>query len=243
MSPHNQIPSLIHPVARGLATLFVIVGTILADDIAPLLIMWLVILVPSITATRILKRHGRMLLSTVLPLGLLFVLLRGWIVSAPPDMPAGSDSGVNIRYAMMIVLQLTVFAGMLQLCFYSIPPSQLLSTFRHWGIRGHLLTVAIVAFTIRQELKMQTEQILTARYARGLMPDRRFIMRIRQVPYIFRPLLAWSLRDAIRRSEFWVQRQWPERAGRRETVEKNAMMANAAAVGVGLAWLGYQLLS
>ena len=234
---------MIHPVARGLATLFGIAGTVLADDIVPLLIMWLVVIVPSITATGILKRHGRMLLSTILPLGLLLILVRGWISGTPPDILTGSDPGVNIGYAMTIVLQLTVFVGMFQLCFYSIPQSQLLSIFWHWGIRGNLLIIAIVTFTIWQELKMRTGQILTARYARGLMPDRRLIMRIRQVPYLLRPLLALSLRDTIRRSEFWVQRQLPDRAGRIKPVEKNVMIANGAAVGVSLAWLGYHLMS
>ena len=143
----------------------------------------------------------------------------------------------------MIALQLTVFAAVFQLCFLTIPQSQLLVTFWHWGIRKDNLIVAIGAFTVWPELKLRAEQILTARHARGLMRDRRFSTRLRQIPFLLRPLLTWSLRAAIQRSEFWGQRQILSRVAQMRHQGGSSLPANLLTAGAAIIWLGYNAVT
>lgn len=232
----------IHPVARGLAALIGIIGVFLADDVTTLVFVWLAVIIPLCMTAGISGRHMRIIGAVVLPLCLLLTALWGWIVGAPPDMPPGSDPEAGVQYALLISLRLAVTGGIFQLCFLSIPQSELLSTFWHWGIRRDNLIVAIGAFTIWPELKLRAEQIITARYARGLLPDRRLTTRFRQLPYLLRPLLVWSLRAAIQRSELWDQKRLLDRIGHLRHAYEGARLRSAAFVAASLAWLVFNLL-
>ncbi len=235
--------SSIHPVARGTATVAAIAGTMLADNLIPLFVVWIVVLIPFSIAAGTIKKHAAVLGSVILPLCLMLGGVWGWLVGAPPGLPTGSDPMGGLRYAALIALQLTVFAAVFQLCFLTIPQSQLLVTFWHWGIRKDNLIVAIGAFTVWPELKLRAEQILTARHARGLMRDRRFSTRLRQIPFLLRPLLTWSLRAAIQRSEFWGQRQILSRVAQMRHQGGSSLPANLLTAGAAIIWLGYNAVA
>ena len=53
------------------------------------------------------------------------------------------------------------------------------------------------------EIKIRAEQILNSRYARGLIPSRSIIARLRQIPHLLLPLLSWTLRASVQRTETW----------------------------------------
>jgi len=232
----------IHPVARGLATLIGIIGVFLADNVVVLVFVWLAVIVPLCMTTGISRKHMRMNGMVVLPLCLMLVALWGWIVGAPPDQAPGSNPEAGVQYALLISFRLAVVGGIFQLCFLSIPQAELLSTFWHWGIRRDHLIVAIGAFTIWPELKLRAEQIITARYARGLLPDRRLITRFRQLPYLLRPLLVWSLRAAIQRSELWDQKRLLDRVGHIRHAYEGSRLSGAALIGISLVWLVINLV-
>jgi energy-coupling factor transport system substrate-specific component len=221
----------IHPVARGLATLIGIIGVFLADNVVVLVFVWLAVIVPLCMTTGISRKHMKMNGMVVLPLCLMLVGLWGWIVGAPPDQVPGSNPEAGVQYALLISFRLAVVGGIFQLCFLSIPQAELLSTFWHWGIRRDHLIVAIGA-----------EQIITARYARGLLPDRRLISRFRQLPYLLRPLLVWSLRAAIQRSELWDQKRLLDRVGHIRHAYEGSRLSGAALIGISLVWLVINLV-
>lgn len=237
---HRPVVQGIHPVVRGVATLFGIAGTLIAKEPVFPLFFWLGILVPLCLFTGLARKHIRMVGGVVLPLAIVLVAVWGVIVGAPPGAPPGSDPDGGVRYAALIALKLTVLAGLFQLCFMSIPQSELLSTFWHWGIRGDYLIVAIGAFTIWPEFKLRAEQILTARFARGLMPDRRLFTRFFQLPYMLRPLLVWSLRAAVQRSEMWGQRHLLDRLGEMRHTYQGAWISNTTLFLLSIAWVGLQ---
>ena len=238
----QKISQSIHPVARGLATLIGIIGVFLADNVVVLVFAWLAVIVPLCVTTGISRKHMRMNGMVVLPLCLMLVALWGWIVGAPPDQVPGSNPEAGVQYALLISFRLAVVGGIFQLCFLSIPQAELLSTFWHWGIRRDHLIVAIGAFTIWPELKLRAEQIITARYARGLLPDRRLISRFRQLPYLLRPLLVWSLRAAVQRSELWDQKRLLDRVGHIRHAYEGSHLSGAALLGLSLAWLAINLV-
>jgi energy-coupling factor transport system substrate-specific component len=232
----------IHPVARGLATVIGIIGVYLADNVVVLVFVWLAIILPLCMTAGISRKHMRITGMVVLPLCLLLVALWGWIVGAPPDQMPGSNPEGGVQYALLISLRLAVVGGIFQLGFLSIPQAELLSTFWHWGIRRDNLIVAIGAFTIFPELKIRAEQITTARYARGLLPDRRLITRFRQLPYLLRPLLVWSLRAAIQRSELWDQKRLLDRVGHMRHAYEGSRLRDGAFIGISLIWLVINLV-
>jgi energy-coupling factor transport system substrate-specific component len=239
----SPVSRSVHPAARGLAALFGLAGTLMAQDTALLMFAWLGVILPMTVMTGVARPHTKVITGVVVPLGLILIAVWGWLVAAPPGGIPGTDPDGGVAYALHIAVKLAVLVGVFQLCFLSIPPSELLGTFWNWGVRGDYLIVAIGAFTIWPELRLRAEQILTARFARGLMPDRRLVTRLRQAPFILRPLFAWSLRAAIQRSEMWEQRGMLERAGRLRRRYAGAGWRNIALVGLALVWLGLQFVA
>ncbi len=61
------------------------------------------------------------------------------------------------------------------------------------------------------DLKLRTEQVLTARAARGLVGRRTIAAKMAQIPRILMPLVSWALRSALLRAELWEHRGLIER--------------------------------
>jgi energy-coupling factor transport system ATP-binding protein len=162
----------------------------------------------------------------VLPLSIALLIVWGVIVGAPPGATLGSDPHSGYYYAMTVALRIAVLGGVFQLTILTIPSEQLAYTLRTWGLRGGLLVVVLGAFALIPELAHRADQVLTARQARGLVADRSLVSRFRQFPYLLRPLLAWALRSAVQRSEFWQQRQVLSRVENSSHRTQNASTAS-----------------
>lgn len=128
------------------------------------------------------------------------------IVGAPPGMPIGAAPDAGRDYALVVALRLMMVGGLLQMALLTIGADDLPATMYAVGLRESAVVLAMATFAVFPELKMRADQIVTARYARGLAGRRRWISGIQQLPYIFRPLLVWMLRSAIQRAEAWQQR-------------------------------------
>lgn len=194
------------PRARGAAAAAAIVGTLISNDLHLLLLAWLGILLPLTIAGGIARQHMKFVTVFLGPVTAALLLVWGWMVAAPPGMPVGSSPEEGLSFGCMVALRLTVLGGVIQLCFLTISPEQLIATVRCWGLRGEGLVIVAGTLALGPELRLRSDQVLTARYARGLVPNRSFSNRLRQLPFLLRPLLAWVLRSAIQRSEIWHQR-------------------------------------
>lgn len=197
---------MIHPYARGMATLIGIAGTLLARDPMVMAAGWCALL-PLILICHVGSQHSKFLLFILLPVAVALVLVWGLYVAAPPGAPVGSDPAGGMRFAITIVLRLALLGGILQLSWLTIHPTELPVVLNRWGLRGDALVMALGAWVLMPELQLRSAQVLTARLARGIAPNRSVVSRVKQFPFMLRPLFAWALRSAIQRSETWHQKR------------------------------------
>lgn len=195
----------IHPYVRGFTLFFALAGTIFARDVLSMLIFWLFVIVPLLIWINNIYQHINFLKIVITPILIILLFVYGIVLKAPPDKAIGSDPIGGSLYAIFIVLRLILIAGIFQ-AFLSIEQSKLIYTLKYWGLKGDILYVVVGAFSIWADVVNKADKIVTARYARGLIPNRKFISRIRQVPFVIKPLLTGLLRLAIDRSESWKQR-------------------------------------
>lgn len=196
-----------NPRARAIAAVLAIMGTLAARNVVVLLLGWSLVLLPIILGTGMTRAYLRFLFVVLLPIAVALLLVWAVVVGAPPDTQIASDPFGGARYAAMISLRLALLGGITQLCFLTIPSEQLANTFRRWGLHREGLLIALGAFALWPELKLRTEQVFTARLARGLISRHNLLSRIYQLPYLLRPLFAWTLRSAIRRPNEWQRQQ------------------------------------
>jgi len=213
--PRDQHMNTFHPrpFARFLATAIAIGGTLLSHDLGALGLAWTTVIVLTFLSG-VWRNHFQVLYTTVLPIALVMIVVWGWIVGAPPSTPIGSDPHEGVLYALFFATRLAVLIGIFQLCFLSIPSGQILAITRRCHLPGDAAVILLGALALVPELRLRTEQVLTARYARGLVPTRGSWNAFRQLPHLLRPLLAWVLRSAVQRAETWQQRQLIQRLGR-----------------------------
>ena len=228
----------VHPRVRGASTILAIIGTLFATSIISMLFAWLLVLIPLLAATGTLRSHARFVVRILAPIFVIHLLVWGFLVGAPPGSPPGSSSTDGSRFAVFIALRRILLGGIFQLCFLSIPYDKMINTFWYWGLRGKSLVVAAGAFTIWPELKLRGDQILAARYARGLSPDRKLFSRIRQFPFLLRPLLTWAIRSASERTQLWEQRQLLLKMSRLSPQEhQSSYLANSYILALSIAWM------
>ncbi len=146
------------------------------------------------------------LIKFFLPLAAGLLIVWGGVMGAPPGFPIASDRSAGAVYAGTIALRLLVASGIVQISILAVPQGDLPRLFSACGLKGDLLASVIAAFALFPELELRTRQVLTARYARGLSRRRTPWSLIAQLPLLLRPVLAWTLRSAIQRSEQWSQR-------------------------------------
>jgi hypothetical protein len=228
--------SKVPPPAR-LATLIILVAATFIDTRISLLPIVLIILGIFLAMDGLLPVFLKFLLAAELPMTLMLIAVWGWIAKAPPGQPMGTDPAGGVRFALLISLRLAVLGGAFQLAMLSIPTRLLPATLRGWGLRGEGLVVALGVFAVEPELKLRAEQILVARRARGLLAGSRWA-GIKQLPYLLRPLLVWSIRSAVHRADVWEQRAMLLRVEQLPT-EANPFSSTAGAISLTLAILWF----
>ncbi len=186
-----------------LAVILAVVGALITKNLVLLVVAWGLVILPLTKVLSILKQHLQFIAVIILPL---FAILFGvWyvIIGAPPNLPIGSDPNGGAVYAITTVVRLVVLGGLAQIVFLPIPLDDLPRVLTQIGIKGDLLVIIVSSFTLIPELNQRANKIMTARYARGLIKDRSFWSRLRQLPYLVRPLFVGSLKTALDRMEIW----------------------------------------
>jgi len=195
-----------HPIARLIATGLGMVGTLLTNNLSLLAVGLFFGLMPIMLATGTMRSFLRFFITLVLPIAIALLFVWGWLVGAPPGAPIGSAPAAGIAYAGVITLRLLLLGGIGQLCLMTVRPGDLPATLRSIGIKGDALIIALASYALVPELRLRMEQVITARHARGLLPNRNLITRLRHFPFMLRPLFGWVLRSALQRTETWRQR-------------------------------------
>jgi energy-coupling factor transporter transmembrane protein EcfT len=214
----------------------------LCRDPLALAVAWLAILVPLLTAGGVARQHARFVGTILGPITVALLFVWGWLIGAAPGEPLRSSPAAGLRFAEVTSLRLAVLGGLFQVCFLTIPRSELVLTLRSWGVRGQGLVIALSTLTLVPELGLRTRQVLTARFARGLASNQRWLQQLYQFPSLLPPLMAWVLRSAIQRGECWEQRhlleQFFEKPGGQP---QRVSFASVLLVLVAAGWLAFNL--
>ena len=225
------------PPAARLATLIILVAATFIDTRIVLLPIVLIVLGIFIAIDGLFPVFLKFLLGAELPMTLMLIGVWGWVAKAPPGVPMGTDPIGGVRFALLISLRLAVLGGAFQLAMLSIPTRLLPATLRGWGLRGEGLVVALGVFAVEPELKLRAEQILVARRARGLLAGSRWA-GFKQLPYLLRPLLVWSIRSAVHRADVWEQRAMLLRVEQLPTeITPFSSAAGAISLALSILWL------
>lgn len=200
----------LHPYARALLLALFAVGTFSTQSVRVLALGWMLLLF-LMAQGGVVATHLRFVARFMLPVLVGLFVIWGWLVGAPPSLPMHSDPSGGVRFAALTGLRLIVLGGAFQFVFLTIPPALLATTFYRWGLRGQLLLIALGSYTLFEELGLRVDQVVAARYASGAVPSRSLINRMRQLPFVLRPLTTWTLRSAIQRGDVWADRQMARR--------------------------------
>lgn len=240
MKKENTSREPIHPLARGLAAVAAVLGTLLVKSVPGAAIAWVMILVPLMCVAGVIRQHLRFVITILAPISVALFVVWAWIVGAPPGVPVGSDPAAGAGFAALVALRLALLGGIGQLSFSTISSDRLVPTLQSWGIKGEGLVIAVSSFTLVPEMQLRAEQVLTARYARGFVRNRNFVTKLQQAPHLLRPLLAWVLRSAIQRAEAWNQQRLLLRIGDHNRVNTgSSLLRSAFYVLLATAWLVY----
>jgi energy-coupling factor transporter transmembrane protein EcfT len=186
-----------------LALILAMVGSVITKNLILLLGGWLLVVLPLTVILKIFRHHLRYLGGFILPLSAMLLFVWYFLIGAPPEQALGSNPLAGANYAMATSVRLALLGGLAQTIFLPIPLDHLSSRLSQVGIRGDLLIIIISAFALIPEFGQRANKIITARYARGLIENRSLVNRLKQLPYVIRPLLTGALRTALSRMEVW----------------------------------------
>lgn len=152
-------------------------------------------ILPLIFLTGSIKNHIRLILLGIFPISLTFILIYILIMK-------GDNGGWD--FILLRILKILIATTAFQITL-TVKSDSLFQTFKMIGIKGEKLVILIGTFTVWIDIKRRSEQIITARFARGFIGKRSYINIARQFPYILVPLIIGILRTSIDRSQTWTQ--------------------------------------
>jgi len=218
----------IHPYSRIFFLITGIAGGAFCTNNFLLLAFWLLVLLPLMMITGNGKAHFSFLLVVVLPMSAMLLFL-SWIV--------WDKSTADFGNVLLTILKMIVYTTIVQVVLI-IPSSQVYTTFKKWGMKGDMLVTSLGSYIVWVDIVNRSDKILTARFARGFIPARTFITRLKQLPHLLIPLIVGIIRTATERSESWQQKKVLYRIEvmKASEIKYNAFI-NAGMITAGAAWL------
>lgn len=223
-------------LSRPVALLLAVTATLLCRD--------MLLLLPALLTVTMLSWHigtlrafARFLVSVWLPLAVALLFVWAGLVAAPPGQPVGSDRLAGLEYALLVSTRLAVLAGLGQIVLLGFPPDQLAGALRFHGLPQSIVVVAVAARTLVAELTTRLDQVWTARLARGVVITPSIVQRARHFPYMLRPLLSWTLRSAIQRSEMWTERDLLSHVGTRPAEYSQSRLLSTCYLLTSIVWM------
>lgn len=185
---------------RGLACLIGLVGAIISNNIL-LLVLGLLLFIMLLTLQSKLIEFCKFGLTVILPIGIVLIFIWGFVRQGAPGLEKSLESG--ILYAIRTTLRLALLAGIFLATVLTLTPEQLIYLFRTFGIRGRALAVVLSCLNLWKDFQFCIRQVYVSRCARGLMPNCRFLTRLKQFPYAVRTLFISVFTQTIDRIHIW----------------------------------------
>lgn len=139
----------------------------------------------------------------ILPVGLGLVLVWGFLRQGTPNQNAPHSIQAGVLYAAITTMRLALLGAIFQATFLSLPMPKLVHLLQSFGVRGRLLAIVVSTLNLWPDFRRQVEQVIAGRCARGLMPNRRLLTRIRQVPFAVRTIFISALGHGLERADAW----------------------------------------
>lgn len=197
------------PWGRSLLAVMVAGGAIVSHNSIMLGILWLVCFI-----TLLIQGEGKpalkFLIRLWLPLAAGLAIVWGLAVRGTPDHP-GSGATSGLEYAGTISLRLAALAALFQCAFLSLRGLRLAKHWSKMGLPPNAVAGLVSIFQLWPDFAHRTDQVVAARCARGLMPNRSFLTRLKQLPFSFRTLFLSTLGSSIDRAERWQAEMLPTR--------------------------------
>lgn len=146
-----------------------------------------------------------------LPLALMLVTVWGFIVKAPPEKVVGSDPDGGLLYAVLIALRLASLSLIFQLVFLPLRGLRIAAFLAELRLPAAVVASTSSIFMLWPEFSTRADRIVAARCARGLMPNRCFWNRIKQLPYSIRTLFFGAIGQNLERAQNWQIERLPQR--------------------------------
>jgi energy-coupling factor transporter transmembrane protein EcfT len=226
----------VHPYIRIASAILLIAGAAMSRNVYFLTLGWLLIIIPLHMILKVLRKHLLFLVYAILPI--LFLLMIVYSIFLPTFQSANAlytrDAG--IQFALVTVLKLVFFTAILQLTLH-IPDEELFTTLRAWGIKKDGLVIYLGALTIWADVRTKGNKIVDARFARGLVKNRSLWQRIRQIPFVVRPLIGGILASSVERSQSWRQKQLLSKIENlKSTSFRNHYIASVILILISIFW-------
>ncbi|MBK7670558.1 MAG: hypothetical protein IPJ24_04055 [bacterium] len=230
-----------HPKVRALATALAIAAALASRNLPLLLVPYALGILPLVLMSRKIGSYLRLISVLGVPVVLALVMVWGVLVAAPPNEPPQTNAAGGALFGLETGVRIMIMASIAFLGFAAVSPRERAPVFRGWGLRGDMLGAVLGAFALVPELGERADQVITARYARGLIGRARWYHRLVSLPRILRPLIAWSLRSAMQRAELWEHRRVIQRLEIQTPERRYGRWESVALVGLVSAWLAWSL--
>lgn len=198
------------PLARAFAFLLAIAGALLTSSAIALFTL-LAVCVAVLAVQGNLFSFGRAALRLWLPLAIGLCVLWGFIVRGSPFSERFAGVAIGLRYAGVIALRLLTLIALFQTAILSLRGLSLANFFARLGLRPYAVASVVSIFNLWPTFAREATEIVTARCARGLMPNRHLWTRVKQLPWALRTLFIGSLSTSFERAERWEAEGLPER--------------------------------
>lgn len=164
-----------------------------------------------LTALHQFGHYARFLIRFWFPLAAGLLVVWGVIVRGTPEVGRAAGMRAGLEFAGFVALRLAALAALFQVTFLSLRGLRLATFLNQLGLPPFGTAVAVSVFNLWPDFARRTEQVVAARCARGLMPDRRFVSRAQQLPWTLRTLFVGSLGGSLDRADRWQAERLPER--------------------------------
>jgi hypothetical protein len=182
------------------ASALIVCGAFLSQSHAVLAGTVCLLIAPSLAIIGRWRPFIRLIVIGFMPIAL-SLTLAAWLVTwaSAAELP----ESLSIRGATLILLRLLVVSGTLIWALGS-SPRDIQTSLQRCGVRGEAWVTIATGLALLTETNRRAEQIITARFARGLMPNRNLSSRIFQLPFVLRTLFVWTVVNGLQRAEIWT---------------------------------------
>lgn len=226
------------PWGRVAAAGAALVGVVATSN--PLALAILVIACTGIlTVQGKIKSYAHFVLRLWLPLTVGLCVVWGLVVRGSPQ--SGNNGGMiaGFQFADMVSLRLLALAALFQAAVLSLEGLRLAAFLKGLGLSPNATATLVSVFNLWPDFARRAEQVVAARCARGLMPDRRVWTRVRQFPWVLRTLFVGSLGSSLDRANRWEAEGLPHRlaqAVERQPAPKTSRWFGLVWCVVAVAW-------